>query len=216
MKKSTVILADDHPVVIAGISGVIERDLNFEIAGSALSPSELVAQILANEPDIVVTDYSMPGDQQYGDGMRLVKYLIRHFPNVQIVILTMVSNTMIVSALYEAGVSAVISKSGEQEEILLALNALRQKRKYYTRSFQQEQINNPQAQFVGARISSLSPKEYEVLRAFVRGESVMQIAERLSRSVKTVSGQKVSAMRKLNVNSDQDLITFCMEVRLFQ
>lgn len=69
---------------------------------------------------------------------------------------------------------------------------------------------------IGERINSLSPKEFEVLRHFVRGESMMQVAGSLKRSVKTVSGQKISAMRKLDVRTDQELVAFCVEHGMFQ
>ena len=50
----------------------------------------------------------MPGDEVYGDGIRLIKYLLRHYPDTRVVVLTMVSNPMIISALYDAGVDALI------------------------------------------------------------------------------------------------------------
>ncbi|MFK9554656.1 response regulator transcription factor, partial [Escherichia coli] len=63
--------------------------------------------------------------------------------------------------------------------------------------------------------NNLSPREFEVLRHFAKGESITEIAARLRRSVKTVSLQKNSAMRKLNVDSNQDLAAFCAEHHLF-
>ena len=69
---------------------------------------------------------------------------------------------------------------------------------------------------VQARFQSLSPREMEVLRLFVTGMSVSDIARQLSRSNKTVSAQKISAMRKLDVDSDQALLTYCIEARQFQ
>ena len=69
---------------------------------------------------------------------------------------------------------------------------------------------------MSAGLNSLTPKEYEVLRHFVRGESMTQIAANLKRSVKTISTQKISAIRKLNLDSDQALIAFCLESGEFQ
>ena len=69
---------------------------------------------------------------------------------------------------------------------------------------------------VQERFQSLSPREMEVLRLFVTGMSVSDIARQLSRSNKTVSAQKISAMRKLEVDSDQALLTYCIEARQFQ
>jgi two-component system capsular synthesis response regulator RcsB len=65
------------------------------------------------------------------------------------------------------------------------------------------------------RFSRLSPKEHEILRLFVQGQGVNDIARHLNRSAKTISTQKVSAMRKLEVSSDQELMTYCIERNLF-
>ena len=67
---------------------------------------------------------------------------------------------------------------------------------------------------VQARIASLSVKEFEVLRRFASGMNVRDIAHSLNRSVKTVSSQKVSAMRKLDVENDHALLTFCISMNL--
>ena len=73
--------------------------------------------------------------------------------------------------------------------------------------------NNQQ---VDERFSSLSMKEMEVLRLFVAGSSVSDIARQLNRSIKTVSAQKVAAMRKLEVDSDQALLTYCIRAEQFE
>jgi two-component system capsular synthesis response regulator RcsB len=62
----------------------------------------------------------------------------------------------------------------------------------------------------------LSPREFEVLRLFANGHSVGDIARLLNRSTKTVSTQKVSAMRKLGTRTDQELISFCLASDLFR
>ncbi|MNE32308.1 Transcriptional regulatory protein RcsB [compost metagenome] len=66
------------------------------------------------------------------------------------------------------------------------------------------------------RFSRLSPKEHEILRLFVQGQGVNEIARGLNRSAKTISTQKISAMRKLDVSSDQELLAYCIERNLFK
>ena len=158
----------------------------------------------------------MPDDDVYGDGIRLIKYLIRHFPKTKILILTMMSNPMIISALYDAGVYAVARKSDDPAEFIAALHILRLGRKYFPPNFQKDSKANERTRFIGERINSLSPKEFEVLRYFIQGRPIMQVALHLNRSIKTVSGQKIAAMHKLNVKTDQELIAFCLETGLFQ
>ena len=128
----------------------------------------------------------------------------------------MMSNPMIISALYDAGVYAVARKSDDPAEFIAALHILRLGRKYFPPNFQKDSKANERTRFIGERINSLSPKEFEVLRYFIQGRPIMQVALHLNRSIKTVSGQKIAAMHKLNVKTDQELIAFCLETGLFQ
>jgi Response regulator containing a CheY-like receiver domain and an HTH DNA-binding domain len=206
MEKVRVALADDHPIVLMGVREVIERDDRFEVIGEAHNSSELVALYREQRPAIVITDYNMPGDQTYGDGIKLIEYLLRNFPDTRILILTMLSNPLILSSLYDLGVSGVILKNGDLDEILVALKALSQDRIYRGPGMQSSSSVLSSGDDVEGRIASLSVKEYEVLRHFVSGMSVRDIALLLNRSVKTVSAQKISAMRKLDVDTDQSLL----------
>ncbi|AGI23074.1 two component response regulator [Pseudomonas sp. ATCC 13867] len=209
-------MADDHPIVLMGVREMIERDDLFEVIGEAHNSSELVALCRDLRPAIAITDFNMPGDQTYGDGLKLIEYLLRNFPDTRILILTMLSNPLILSSLYDLGVQGVILKNGDLNEILVALRALSQGRVYRGPSMQSANSVLASKDDVDGRIASLSVKEYEVLRHFVSGLSVRDIAQLLNRSIKTVSAQKISAMRKLDVDTDQALLTFCVKANLFQ
>ena len=89
----------------------------------------------------------------------------------------MVSNPMIISALYDAGVAAVVLKRDNLAEIVTALRTLQSGRRYYPPGFLRDGAVDARSKFIGERINSLSPKEFEVLRHFIRGESMMQVAE---------------------------------------
>lgn len=213
--KLRVVIADDHPVTLMGIRELLGRDLNIEVEAVAATPSELVQQLETSLPDVVITDYSMPGDEQYGDGIRLISYMQRRFKSVKFIVLTMVSNPMIISSLYDAGVQGVVLKQDALTEIMVALHLLRQGVNYYPASFRQYASKALLHNSVEDRLNTLSPRELEVLRLFVQGNSISAIAEQLSRSIKTISAQKMAAMRKLNVQNNQDLIAFCSQHHLF-
>ena len=167
------------------------------------------------QPDVVITDFNMPGDATYGDGLKLIEYIIRKFPHIQVVVLTMISNNLILSRLHELGVAGVIQKNHLHEEILNALAAVAANRNYQSPAPAPTSVLMNK-QEVDERFASLSPREVEVLRIFVAGYSVSEVARLLKRSVKTVSAQKVSAMRKLAVESDQALLTYCIKAGQFQ
>lgn len=214
MRELKVVIADDHPVVLLGLREVIQRDERFILAGEALSSSQLVEQLSLHQPALVITDFNMPGDETYGDGLQLIEYLCEQFPAVKILVLTMVSNQLIISRLLEMGVAGVIAKSHIREEIGKALNALANDRTYNAPAMPATSVLS-NVKVIDERFSTLSPREVEVLRLVVAGSSVGDIARQLERSVKTVSTQKVSAMRKLEVLNDHALITYCIKADLW-
>lgn len=215
MKKITVVIADDHPIVVMALQEIIERDERFEVVGIAHGPSELMQLHQKLAPDVVIADYSMPGDEAYGDGLQMIDYLCRHFGETRILVFTMLSNAMIVGSLYDLGVWGVILKSGDFKEIAVALQAVSQNRKYPPPALAVASTTVVNDNPVQARIDRLTVREYEVLRHFVSGLSGREIAAVLHRSTKTVSAQKVSAMRKLGVENDQALLIFCADAHLF-
>lgn len=215
MKTLRVVLVDDHQVVLAGLKDFLNQAPHIEVVATFTSTTELVRYLKTTPPDVVITDYNMPHDETHKDGLRYVDFLLRNFPQVKVLVLTMISNPMIVSALYDAGVAGVVFKQDPLAEVQSALRAVRASSKYYPASFQSDGRSDEREIFIQQRINSLSPREFEVLRYFVEGDSIAHIAERLNRSAKTVSLQKNSAMRKLNVESNQELIRFCMGNHIF-
>ncbi|PWF22150.1 response regulator transcription factor [Corticimicrobacter populi] len=209
MKKLRLVFADDHPLVLAGIRDFFANDIRFDITACVTTPTELIEHIIKEKPDVAITDLSMPGDTRHNDGLALIAYLANHFPQTQILVVTMMSNPLVIASLYKAGASGVVLKSDPPDTLKIALEALRLGRQYLHPSLMRQQ---PSADTTLA--SDLSRKEIEVLRRFIGGQSLKDIAYDLSRSIKTISNQKRSAMRKLNVSNDQELITFCTRHRL--
>lgn len=214
MPEMNVVIADDHPIVLLGVREIVQRDARCNLVGEAVSPSELVEQLRKHRPQLLITDFNMPGDATYGDGLKLIEYVLRHFPETQVLVLTMISNNLILTRLEELGVAGVIQKNHLHGEIEKAISALSTQRSYKSPVAEARSVvSNPHQ--LEERFQSLSPRELEVLRLFVTGMSVSDIARQLCRSNKTVSAQKISAMRKLEVDSDQALLTYCFEARQF-
>lgn len=111
MEKLNVVIADDHPIVLVGVRELVERDERFCVVGEATCSDTLVSLLEQRPVDLVITDFNMPGDSPYGDGLKLVEYLRRHFPSVRVLVLTMISNPLILTRLQELGVLGVIQKT---------------------------------------------------------------------------------------------------------
>ncbi|WP_460371191.1 response regulator [Pseudomonas sp. Tul1A2] len=215
METFNVVIADDHPIVLLGVRELVERDRRFNVVGEAVCPDGLIELLKSQAVDLLITDFNMPGDSRYGDGLKLVEYVTRHFPEVRVLVLTMISNPLILTRLQELGVLAVIQKSQLHAEIEVALKAIAKGNRVRHKEPAPTSVLNDGAD-LDERFSRLSPKEHEILRLFVQGQGVNEIARGLNRSAKTISTQKISAMRKLEVNSDQELLAYCIERNLFK
>ncbi|MCO1624130.1 response regulator [Pseudomonas putida] len=214
MEKLKVIIADDHPIVLLGVRELIERDPRFCVVGEAVCSQGLIELLEAQAVDVVISDYNMPADSPYGDGLKLIDYLKRHYPAIRILVLTMISNTLILTRLHELGVEGVIQKNQLHGEIEKALNAIARNNAYRSSEPARNSVIACNTA-LDQRLVSLSPREFEILRLFVAGQSVSEIARGQNRSTKTISAQKVSAMRKLDVNSDQELLAYCLASNVF-
>lgn len=214
-----LLVADDHPTVIAGILQEVGPVPFIKLIGTADNSTEIVQILKSSHCDVLVTDYAMPGGE-FGDGLMLLTFLARRFPNVKLVVFTMMDNQAMVQQIRNAGIRAVVSKRDPARYLVTAISEVYAGAEYYSPSIRGEgqaltaglplQVGDD----VESRLVRLSAKELECLRLYALGYSVGQIAEKLHRSKQTISGQKVSAKRKLGITRDADLFRFAFDAGL--
>jgi two-component system capsular synthesis response regulator RcsB len=206
-----IILADDHPIFLIGLKVVIEQNPNSRVVAQASSPDELL-HCLATEPcDLLVTDFMMPVDEQ-NDGLRLLERIRRHYPQLPIIVVTMLNNAGLFQAMLALEIQGLLSKASVAGELPAAIASVRQGKRFIADSVQRTMHH---AADYGSdtlvALPDLSPRELEVIRLLAAGNSVGAIALQLSRSKQTVSAQKVSAMRKLGLANDAALFIYLQE-----
>jgi two-component system, NarL family, captular synthesis response regulator RcsB len=206
-QRIKVIIADDHPVILFGAAQALLKFPEIEVVGQARQSTELI-QLLQKSPcDVVVSDLAMPGGQ-YGDGMPLLGYIGRQFPTVRIVVLTMLENPALLKRLREVGVTAVINKSDDLSYIGLAIVHVMRGQEYIGPSVRLALDSMGLSASGQQRDVVLSKRELEVVRLFVSGMTITEIAAQLKRSIKTISTQKNTAMRKLGIERDSELFQY--------
>ncbi|WP_244817700.1 response regulator transcription factor [Caballeronia sp. Lep1P3] len=211
-----VVLADDHPIVLLAVSDQFSKLPGFTITATVNSGAELV-RVLEKEPaDLVITDLVMQGDEEVElDGLRLVSRLRRSYPQVPLVILTMMTSGGMFHELCKLGVAAIVSKEEPASELAqIAVRALGTKETILSSKIQHRLAREGSTTRDLAREQPLSPRELEVVRLFAQGLSVTEIARTLNRSVPTVATQKRSAMRKLHVENHVDLVKYAAKTGL--
>ncbi|MFC5741048.1 response regulator transcription factor [Dyella tabacisoli] len=210
-----IIVADDHPVILMGIKALFASFGNtYEFVGEAHNGRDLLALLAAQPCDLLITDFSMPDEQGSSDGLPLLKRLRRDYPELPIIILTMVHNPSLISGMLAAGARGVVDKASMTRELLQAIQTVLSGRTHLSEQMRAEIADlrashgDADTHVALADGGGLSKREAEVVRLYASGHSVTQIAEQLHRSVKTVSQQKNDAMRKLGLKSNSQLYEY--------
>ncbi|WP_404600998.1 response regulator [Dyella lipolytica] len=205
---------DDHPLLLAGLSHELEKHPGLTVAGTTQNSTELVALLNKHPVDVVVSDYTMPGGD-YGDGMALFGFLKRRFPGIRLIVVTMMSNPAIIRSLVAQGIHCILSKADSLVYIAGGVYAVLANKHYYSPSIEAiVKMHGIDDNATATSAKNLTIRELEVVRLFVSGLTITEIAERLHRSKQTISTQKMSAMRRLGIRRDADLIMYGVNANL--
>jgi two-component system capsular synthesis response regulator RcsB len=211
-QKIRVIVADDHVCVRLGISRLLQTVPHIEIVGEAPDTHTLAELLDIHACDVVVSDISMPGIHGASNVVSFLRRLLRTRPHPRIVVLTMISHAHMLSGLLHIGVTGIVDKRDTANALINAIEASLAGNVYlsaHARAAIEAADVPPQP-----RAGALSAREWEVFQLYVQGLAVHEIAARLQRSGKTISTQKRSAMRKLGLDTENDLIEYARQIGL--
>ncbi|HZG22353.1 MAG TPA: response regulator transcription factor [Herbaspirillum sp.] len=229
-----IALLDDHAVVRYGLAKRLAEEPDFEVVGAFATSKELMTALRASPADLLLIDYSLGSNDI--DGLNLIRALRVRFPRSKILVTSAHSSAATVAMAMKAGARGFVGKSQELDELIQAIRTIGLGREYHNAAMTRElaamqQVADPAVRGKTearparrARTSppssdslsdmpNLSPREREVLRCCLDGLSVTDIADKFARSVKTISGQKQSAFRKLGVRSDNELFKIEYQIK---
>ncbi|QAU25258.1 response regulator transcription factor [Dyella sp. M7H15-1] len=209
-----IAIADDHPLLLSGLMHELEKQSGVIVVGIAHNSTELVNLLNQQPVDVVVSDYAMPGGT-HGDGMALFGFLRRRFPKMHLIAVTMMNNPGVIRSLVAQGVDCILSKADSLTYVTGSLYAALSGKRFFSPTIEAiVKMHGIGNHSTPSPVKNLTMRELEVVRLFVSGLTVSEIAERLHRSKQTVSTQKMSAMRRLGIRRDADLIKYGMEADL--
>jgi two-component system capsular synthesis response regulator RcsB len=190
-----VALLDDHEFILKGLVSHLRQVSAVTVVGSHQCSRTLRTMLAEIPVDVVLLDYALGQDDL--DGMALVKALRSRYPELRILVVSGHCQRVTVNMLLREGANGFFAKHQEAVEMAEAI----------TRVMAGETYLPPFLTAVtpARRSSPLSPREWEVIRCFLDGMSVSQIAAKFNRSLKTISTQKSTAYKKLGIQSDAEL-----------
>lgn len=206
-KLFTVLLADDHPVVLRGLRSLFSGREGIQVVGEATDGHETLRLVRELEPDIVLMDIDMPRLS----GLSVTETLHNELPQIKVVILSMHRNTEFVLRVLQSGACGYLLKDGPPQEVVDAIYQVQAGQTYFSPEVARVALN----QFVrgageGPDASLLTNREREVLIQIAKGLSNKETATRLKVGVRTVETHRERIMRKLNIHTVAGLTRFAL------
>ena len=205
MNRTRILLADDHPMVLEGVAKILEKE--FDIVGKVEDGRALVAAAQELDPDVIVTDMTMP--LLHGlEACRQLKRLV----GSKVIFLTMHADVAYAKEAFQAGASGYLLKRNAASELIAAIHTVIQGQTYVTPLVfgdDQRPIEYESRSQVPI-LKNLTPRQREVLQLIAEGQSTKEIAETLSISVKTVDFHRAKLMENLHMQSNADLTKFAL------
>ena len=203
MDKIKILMADDHPVVRAGIRGMLETQPDFEVIAEAKNGQEAIEQVSKLKPDVVLMDLRMPEM----DGVEAISKIKESYPDMHILVLTTYDTDADIVRAVEAGATGYLLKDAPRDELFRAVRA----------TARGETVLAPP---VAARLmgkvrdkgdTALTAREIDVLMLVARGASNQDVGEKLHVSTATVKSHLLQIYQKLGVSDRTAAVTTAIE-----
>ncbi|PMS21376.1 DNA-binding response regulator [Paraburkholderia rhynchosiae] len=201
-------LADDHPFVLLGVRATLETQAGVTIVGQAVSPASLIELLRRTPCDVLVTDLSMP-DPGGGveDELSLIRQIRDEWPRLRVVVMSTSTNPAILRVLASDGAVSLLSKTEPMHELWRAIDGGEHGAAYIGRSIARLLARPNEAGCEQPLALPLSGMQAMIVRMFVEGRSIGEIAAALGCHRRTVIRQKREAMVKLGVTNDPGLFS---------
>jgi len=205
MKRPRVLLADDHKIVTEGLKGLLEPE--FELVGTVEDGRALLAAANKLQPDVIVADISMP----LLNGIDSVRQIKKAHGDIKIVFLTMHPDVTYAVSAFDAGASGYVLKHSAPTELVTAIRSALNGKTFVTPLLAGEfmQLTKDRTS-QREELTSLTPRQREILQLLAEGHSAKEIAKVLNISSRTVEFHKYRIMKDLGIKSAAELVHYAV------
>jgi two-component system response regulator NreC len=211
-----VLLADDHAMFRRGIAQFIGQEADMEVVGEAEDGHQAVEMANRLRPDVAVLDIRMPGLS----GVEATGQISGALPDTRVLMLTVYDDEDFLFRSVQAGAFGYLLKEADVEDLLLAIRTVHAGEIFMYPSmaakFMQDYVRRLQTGEGGDAYESLSGREREVLPMVADGSSTQEIAAALDISPYTVQTYRRRIMRKLNLQTRKELLSYALRRGLIQ
>lgn len=210
-RNKTIVLAEDHNILRAGLKALLESNPVFKVIGEADNGRDAVKRVGELKPDLVIMDLSMPGLS----GIDAVRKICDRYPEVKTLVLTVHSEEEYVLASLEAGANGYVLKDASQTELIAASERVLSGKTYLSPDITEKVVKS----YLQAKKNTREPatkwdlitlRERQILKLIAEGHTNKSMANYLSISVKTIEKHRANLMKKLDLHSVSALTAYAL------
>jgi DNA-binding NarL/FixJ family response regulator len=205
-----LVVADDHPLMRRGICDLLEAEPGWEVVAKASNGREAIDAVSKSKPDVLVIDLAMPEL----NGLTATREILRLFPKLGVVLLTMHNTDQSVREVLESGARGYVLKSDAEQDLVAAVKAVAAGKPFFTANITEivlkGYLNRTATSEPAKALSGLTTREREVVQLLVEGKGNKDVALAMRLSVKTVEAHRSNINRKLAIRSTSDLVRYAV------
>ncbi len=210
MSPISIAFVDDHPILLAGLGHLFEKDPGFKVVGFGNNADDIVEIAGRLSPDIIVVDINMPGKV-----LESINLTSRTYPKTKLLAFTAVTNVDLATSTMEAGALGYVVKGSGADELLMAVRAVHAGETFISPGFAGKLVSGLRTAGLRrerADALRLSSREEQIMRLLLRGATNREIAAALSISDKTVKHYMTVLMQRLNVRNRIEVVLAAQEM----
>ena len=209
-RKHTILLVDDHPIVLEGLRALLAKTDDLAVIGTCLTPESALAFLLDHAPDLILMDISMKD----ANGLLATKRICADHPRIPILIFTCNDEKIYASMAASVGAKGLVMKDQPNGEILRAIRTVLQGQSYRSPGMDKPSepptSRRPDETGHAPPPDKLSKKELEILDYLVEGYSTARLALTLNVSLKTIETHRLNIRNKLGIDNQNDLVRWAI------
>jgi two-component system, NarL family, invasion response regulator UvrY len=205
-----IIIADDHAVVRKGLIQILLEAFPNATIVEVTDAESLLKKIFSESWNLVISDVSMPGIS----GLDALHQIKKHYPKLPVLILSMYSEDLYAIRMLKAGAAGFLNKDFVPEQLVNAVYRLLGGKKYITPNIAEKLAGTLDLENNKPLHECLSNREFEVFKYIASGQTVSDIASRLSLSVTSISTYRARIISKMNLKTNADIMLYSIENKL--
>jgi two-component system invasion response regulator UvrY len=209
---ASVLIADDHAMVRAGLRRWLEQDPAIDTIGEAVSGSETLERLRDSAWDVVVLDINMPDRS----GIDILAHIRTGYPKTRVLVISAFSEKQYAIYALRAGAAGYLAKDQAPEDFMRAIRTVLAGRRFVSTTLAEMLVGALDEPADQPLHSTLSQREFQILCKLAVGRSVSEIARELCISVKTVSTYRARILEKMNFSTNADLTAYALRNGLMQ